>query len=58
MIMERFPIEPEEMALRRDKDYIAKLKMIGEGGPVFQQPDKRKTEVRGYDEKELPRDYQ
>ena len=29
------PIDPEEMAMRKDLDVIASLNMIGEGGPVY-----------------------
>lgn len=52
------PVDPEEMALRRDKDFNAALKMIGEGGPIFEMPKKIKAKENGYDEHELPRDYQ
>ena len=38
--MSHLPIDPEEMARRQDKDYIDSLKMIGEGGPVFDSFDK------------------
>lgn len=34
--MNRLPIDEEEMARRRDEDYIASLKMIGEGGPSYE----------------------
>lgn len=33
--MERFPVDPDEMAKRSDEDFIAKLNMIGEGSPIF-----------------------
>lgn len=29
--------DPEEMALRKDKDYIASLNMINEGGVAFEK---------------------
>ncbi|SER66533.1 hypothetical protein [Psychrobacillus sp. OK032] len=29
------PIDPEEMAMRKNWDVIASLNMIGEGGPVY-----------------------
>ncbi len=37
--MERLPIDPSEMELRHNKDFIAKLKMIGEGGPIYDQSE-------------------
>ena len=33
--MDNSQIEPEEMERRHNKDFIASLKMIGEGGPVY-----------------------
>jgi hypothetical protein len=52
------PVDLEEMKLRKNKDYNALLKMIAEGGPVFEAPDRMGNEEQGYDEKDLPRDYQ
>lgn len=31
--------DPEEMALRQDKDYIASLNMINEGGVAFEKTE-------------------
>ena len=60
--MERLPIESSEMELRRNKDFIAKLKMIGEGGPIYDQYEmleKRREESDVFEDGEkLPRDYQ
>jgi hypothetical protein len=60
--MERLPIESSEMELRRDKDFIAKLKMIGEGGPIYEQYEmleKKREESDVFEDIEkLPRDYQ
>jgi len=60
--MERLPIESSEMELRSNKDFIAKLKMIGEGGPIYEQYemlDKKREESDSFEEAEkLPRDYQ
>ncbi|MBO0587250.1 hypothetical protein [Sporosarcina sp. E16_8] len=60
--MERLPIEPSEMELRRNKDYINKLNMIGEGGPIYDQSEmleKRREESHVFeDEEKLPRNYQ
>ena len=60
--MERLPIESSEMELRRNKDFIAKLKMIGEGGPIYEQSEileKRREESHVFEDTEkLPRDYQ
>lgn len=58
------PIDPNEMELRRNKDFIDILKMIGEGSPVFERFEedepaiKKRQERDGFDESELPRDYQ
>ena len=54
--MDHSQIEPEEMERRHNKDYIASLKMIGEGGPVYGPKEDWDEEVKL--EKELPRDYQ
>ena len=35
--MERLSVESSEMELRHNMDFIAKLKMIGEGGPIYDQ---------------------
>lgn len=60
--MERLSIESSEMALRRNKDFIAKLEMIGEGGPIYDQPEmleKKREESSVFDDEvKLPRDYQ
>lgn len=60
--MERLPVESSEMELRRDKDFIAKLKMIGEGGPIYEQYEvlekKREESDVFEDVDQLPRDYQ
>jgi hypothetical protein len=60
--MERLPIESSEMELRRNKDFIAKLKMIGEGGPIYEQYEileKKREESHVFEDVEkLPRDYQ
>ena len=59
--MEHLPIDPVEMELRQNKDFIAILKMIGEGGPIYVQPEemeKKRKEQEGFDEDELPFDYQ
>lgn len=54
--MNHFPIDEEEMARRRDEDYIASLKMIGEGGASFgpYNWDEEESET----EKKLPDVYQ
>ena len=60
--MERLPIEPSEMELRHNKDFIDKLNMIGEGGPIYDQSEmleKRREESHVFEDAEkLPRDYQ
>ena len=33
--MERLSVESSEMELRHNPDFIAKLKMIGEGSPIY-----------------------
>ena len=54
--MNRLPIDEEEMARRQDEDLIALLKMIGEGGPIFNPFEKADEEHVG--EKNLPETYQ
>ena len=54
--MERFPIDPEEMARRHDEDYIASLKMVGEGAPIFDARAKEADEQ--LQDQELPETYQ
>ena len=59
--MEYLPIDPAEVELRQNKDFIAILKMIGEGSPVYEDLDGIESERQpfdGYDDSELPRDYQ
>lgn len=61
--MEHLPIDPAEMELRKNKDFMAILKMIGEGGPVYNDVDHMRAEhlrkeVEGYEESELPKFYQ
>jgi hypothetical protein len=60
--MERLSIESSEMELRHNEDFMAKLNMIGEGGPIYDQPemlDKRREESHVFEGAEkLPRDYQ
>ena len=39
------PIDPEEMAMRKNLDVIASLNMIGEGGPVHNlEEEKEETQ--------------
>lgn len=61
--MDHSQVDPEEMEMRRNKDYIASLKMIGEGAPIYDfdreeefdgTPPIEDTET----DKKLPRDYQ
>ena len=54
--MSQFPIDSEEMELRQDKDFIDSLKMVGEGGPGFDQ-SKKNDEGEAKD-RDLPRAYQ
>ncbi|WP_432362290.1 hypothetical protein [Sporosarcina sp. UB5] len=57
--MERVFIDPYEMELRKDLDYIASLEMIGEGSPVhYPMYEKRLKEVDGFEPNELPQVYQ
>ncbi|WP_210471743.1 hypothetical protein [Sporosarcina sp. 6E9] len=55
--MSLLPVDPEEMARRQDEDYIASLKMVGEGAPIF---DPRAEEVKEsvVRDQELPETYQ
>ncbi|GKV68478.1 hypothetical protein NCCP2716_09760 [Sporosarcina sp. NCCP-2716] len=59
--MERHHIHPDEMNLRSDLDHIASLHMIGEGAPDFSKRIAHRPAPPpeyGFDEHELPRDYQ
>ena len=59
--MERQPVHPDEMSLRSDVDHLAMLHMIGEGAPDFSPQMEHGLESplsEGFDEHELPRDYQ
>lgn len=62
--MEHLPIEPAEVELRHNRDFIASLGMIGEGAPIYEcyeedEPAKKKGRERNdFGEEELPRDYQ
>ncbi|MCG7343342.1 hypothetical protein MHZ92_04315 [Sporosarcina sp. ACRSL] len=57
--MERAFIDPNEMELRQDPDYMASLEMIGEGSPVhYPEYTKKLKEATGFDPKELPQTYQ
>lgn len=62
--MEHFSIDPIELELRKNQDFIASQKMIGEGSPVYGQfeenePDvKKQQEQSGFHVEQLPRDYQ
>ena len=55
--MNLLPVDPEEMARSQDEDYIASLKMVGEGAPIF---DSREEEVKEHivQEPDLPETYQ
>ena len=55
--MNRLPVDPEEMARRHDEDYIASLKMVGEGAPIFDALAKDAIE-HVFEEQELPETYQ
>lgn len=55
--MEHSQVEPEEMEKRRNKDFIASLKMVGEGAPVYDSIEEDwEEEVK--EERKLPRAYQ
>lgn len=57
--MKRLFIDPQEMELRQDMDFIASLEMIDEGSPVhYPQYAKNLKEAAGFDENELPQVYQ
>ncbi|HEX5564940.1 MAG TPA: hypothetical protein VFX34_08265 [Sporosarcina sp.] len=57
--MERVFIDPQEMELRQDLDFIASLEMIDEGSPVhYPQYAKNMKEAAGFYPNELPQAYQ
>ncbi|MFJ7970371.1 hypothetical protein [Psychrobacillus sp. NPDC096389] len=39
------PIDPEELAMRKDLDVIASLNMIGEGGPVYNLEEEKENSI-------------
>jgi len=45
--MERLSVESSEMELRRNKDFIAKLKMIGEGSPIYDSSEELDVKREG-----------
>ncbi|MFD1929703.1 hypothetical protein ACFSFY_16815 [Sporosarcina siberiensis] len=61
--MDHSQVDPKEMEMRQNKDYIASLKMVGEGAPVYDFDreeafyEKKPNEEADADIK-LPRDYQ
>jgi hypothetical protein len=62
--MEHLPIDPAEVELRHNRDFIDSMRMVGEGAPVYEhyeedEPAKKKERERSdFGEEELPRDYQ
>ncbi len=60
--MERLSIESSEMELKHNEDFMARLNMIGEGGPIYEQPEvpeKKREDSRVFEDAEkIPRDYQ
>lgn len=56
--MNHLPVDPEEMARRHDEDYIASLRMVGEGAPIFDSFAKDESEEVRIEERELPETYQ
>lgn len=56
--MNQFPIDPEEMALRQDLDFIASKQMIGEGAPSYDSFNYNEDSDAEDEERELPRAYQ
>ncbi|WP_438313644.1 hypothetical protein [Sporosarcina sp. FA9] len=61
--MDHSQVDPEEMKMRQNKDYIASLKMVGEGAPVYdfdreEEFDKKKPIEEADADIKLPRDYQ
>lgn len=57
-MMERQFIDPTEMELRRDEDFIASLGMVGEGAPDYETARPKRSEPEGFDEEDLPAAYQ
>lgn len=51
--MSRYPIDSAEMAKRQDLDFIASLKMVGEGSPhydpIIEKEEKVEVEVEEND---------
>ncbi|WP_318616187.1 hypothetical protein [Sporosarcina sp. YIM B06819] len=62
--MERLPIDPVEVELRHNRDFIDSMRMIAEGAPIYErfeedEPVEKKWRERGdFGAEELPRDYQ
>lgn len=45
-------VDPKEMELRRNKDFIASLDMIGEGAPIYYLDTEEKEEEKSTDKNE------
>lgn len=56
--MKGLPVDPEEMAKRRDADFRAVMDMIGEGAPVFGAYDDEDVPGSKEDARQLPETYQ
>jgi hypothetical protein len=48
-MMNEGTVDPREMELRRDKDFIASLNMVGEGAPVYEAENEENTENNSVD---------
>ncbi|CAM3239986.1 hypothetical protein FITA111629_11930 [Filibacter tadaridae] len=56
--MEQLPVDQTEMELRKDQDFNALLKMIGEGSPIHEIHMETMDQLRDFQEHELPPEYQ
>ncbi|WP_391120233.1 hypothetical protein [Psychrobacillus sp. L3] len=48
------PVDPEEMAMRKNLDLIASLNMIGEGGPAPSQEEEENIKEVSTEHKNIP----
>ena len=52
MMMKSDKVDPKEMELRRDRDYMASLDMVGEGAPIYHLDTEEMNEEKSSDKNE------
>lgn len=51
-MMNESNVDQKEMELRRDKDFIASLNMVGEGAPIYEVENEENTAKKSVDKSE------